>query len=213
MGDSSLGPRPLLGALRRRRRPIVGAVAAVVACTGATALLGGFDTVETTTMPQWHAGEPLDLGPAEVTLLDHAVRDDVLADYLPDGAAAWLIVRARVEATDGETLTYPPEVVSPPEGAVLPDGEDAQPSADRVILLSDGTARPQLHPGLPEEVAYLWPVAEPGDVPAELQVEVLVSRLEFSASSQDDVWRTPQPAADVILPRNAQMPGTFEDTV
>lgn len=49
-----------------------------------------------------------------------------------------------------------------PDGIVLPD------SSPMIVLTRDSTMTPELHPGMTERMAYVWPLAGDATVPANL---------------------------------------------
>lgn len=195
-----------------------GLVAVVVALLTAlaVAVAGGFRTLEAGELPEHAVGEPVDLGPVTVTVLDAVVTDEARTSRLEnvDGAAAWLVVRARVEVTGEETRDSLPTTVVPPPGVVLTsgaatpgapsDGRPVQP--DQQVLLRDGTSLPQGHPGLPEEVAYLWAVADPSDVPDPLDLTLLGSTPYYSPIYRRDTWTSPEPVGQVVVPLKGRVP-------
>ncbi|MFC7404336.1 hypothetical protein [Georgenia alba] len=188
-------------------RYVVVSCTAIVVLVGAVVAAGGLRSAEAVPLPEWQAGEQHDLGEVEATVLDHMVTDDVRADYLEyvDGpAVAWLVVRVEVAAHE-ETVEFVPEVVAPPEGVVMGD------EPETVVALQDGTTGPAIHPGLPQQVAYFWPLRDPRDVPDPLRMDVLVRPWAFSPTSNRYTWGQEEPAARITIPRNDTMPGLFEE--
>lgn len=194
---------------RRLLRSAAGRAGAVgvgllVALAGVLAASGGLAAAGPRALPTVGAGEPVDLGEVRVAVLDQAVTDDVAPASLEgEGAAAWLLVRVRVEAAGDRTLTALPDMLA------LPDGVALTAQANRCLLTSDGTFGPQVHPGLAAEIACLWPVADPGDVPEDLVVELLRAEQYFSPFQQRDVWGDPEPAARAVVPRTASVPAAL----
>ncbi|GAA4288531.1 hypothetical protein [Georgenia daeguensis] len=191
--------RRLLGT--RRGRATLVAAGVVVVALALTAAAGGFRAAGTTDLPDLPAGRPVDLGRVEVTVIDHLVTDQVETVRLESaGAAAWLVVRARVEAAGDETVEVLPSMMQPPPGTTLA----AEP--DMEVLLRDGTQLPQAHPGLPEEVAFLWAVRDPADVPDPLPITLLGSESYYSPIYLRDVWAGPEPVARTVVPAGAEIP-------
>lgn len=190
---------------RRPSRVAVGALGVVAAATVALALTGGLRPVDVDVHVT--AGETVDVGPVRITPAGHLVTDDVYASGLESaGASAWLAVQVRVEATGDRTLIAVPEVLGVPE-ELLVEMEEYDASTYPVpVLLRDGKTRPQVHPGLPEEMLLLWPVAHPGDVPDDLELTLLGSRQYFSPSQAEWTWATPEPVGTVTLPRLDGLP-------
>ena len=190
-------------------------VVVLLLAAAVVAAAGGFRTVEASELPDRAAGEPVDLGPVTVTVLDAVVTDEVRTSRLEnvDGATAWLVVRARVEVTGDETRDSLPTTVVPPPGVALSsdpgapaDRGDPPAQPDQQLLLRDGTSLPQGHPGLPEEVAYLWAVADPSDVPDPLELTLLGSTPYYSPIYRRDTWTSPEPVGRVAVPRTEQVP-------
>ncbi len=75
---------------------------------GLTAATGGLRAAPDTGLPVVAVGDPADLGPVRVTVLDAVVTDQVETGLLEatDGADAWLVVRVVVEATGTDTVLY-----------------------------------------------------------------------------------------------------------
>jgi hypothetical protein len=194
--------RRMLGT--RQGRAVLAAAAAFAVVLAVTAASGGFRTAATTDLPDLPAGTPVDLGPVELTVLDHLVTDQVETSRLESaGAAAWLIVRARVEVTGDETLEVLPRVLQPPPGSTITAEPDMQ------VLLRDGTSLPQTHPGLPEEVAFLWAVDDPADVPERLELTLLGSTSYYSPIYLQDMWASPEPVARTVPPAGGEIPAVL----
>jgi hypothetical protein len=83
-----------------------------------------------------------------------------------DPANRWLVVQAKVEVTGGSSQTGLASMVRL-SGI---DGLVAQEPG--VVLLRDGTLINQLHPGLPEELAFAWEQAANAAPPTQLTVRV-----------------------------------------
>ncbi len=118
------------------------------------------------------AGEPVATGPFDLTVRSWTVTDTVQVSALESADAdAWLVVVVGALDTDRESrrldrtaVTLPDEL---PWGLAL--AGDAEPDRpDPTLLARDGSSYPALQPGLPEDVALLWPVTVPetGDVSA-----------------------------------------------
>lgn len=182
------------------------AAAAVIAVVSLTAALGGFASADARVRAQWAAGEPHDHGQVIATIHDYTVTTED-AQSLPDGASAWLVVRATVVSTDASTLVFPRQVIELPAGLALADGDDASPDASHTIALDDGRRSPQLHPDLPVDVAYLWPLAAAADAPADgLDVQALEAHWAFSPSADEWHWGGVAPAAEMTIPYTDRLP-------
>ena len=179
---------------------------ALVCLVIGTWALGGLDTVEGATPTEWAAGDPHDHGQVIATIHDYTVTTET-GQPLPEGATARLVVRATVVGDDEETLDYPRDIVELPPGLALTDGEDPQPEATHQVDLGDGRRHPLVHPDLPIEIAFLWPLADAADVPTDgLDVEALETAWVFSPSSNAWHWGTSEPVADMTIPYTPEVP-------
>ncbi|MBX9244205.1 hypothetical protein ICW40_05215 [Actinotalea ferrariae] len=202
------GPLVTLWTSPRTRRPsraAAGALGVLAAATAALALTGGLRPVDVDVRTQ--AGETVDLGAVRITPTGHLVTDDVRAEQLEEAeAAAWLAVEVLVEGTSDETLLSVPKVLDVPAG-IMPELDEYDASLFPVpVLLRDGSDRPQVHPGLPEEMLLLWPVEDVDDVPDELELTLLGSEQYFSRSQNVLLWAAPEPVGTVVLPRLDRLP-------
>ncbi|WP_261165878.1 hypothetical protein [Microbacterium sp. Marseille-Q6965] len=197
-------------ALARVPRPVWIAAAILVTVVAAVAALGGFATADARVRPQWPAGEPHDHGQVVATIHDYTVTTSD-ASSLPEGASAWLVVRATVVSVDAATLVFPRQIVELPAGLALGGDDDPAPDATSVIALDDGRRSPQLHPGLPVEIAYLWPLADAADAPADrLEVEALETRWIYSPSADEWHWGDIAPVARMTIPYTDRVPAVLE---
>ena len=111
------------------------------------------------------AGEPVPTGPFDLTVRSWSVTDTVQVSSLEDsGADAWLVVVVGALDTDREPRRLDRTAVTLPDE--LPGGlalaGDAEPDRpDPTLLVRDASAYPVVQPGLPEDVALLWPVTVP----------------------------------------------------
>src|SRR5690606_12828068 len=118
------------------------------------------------------AGEAVATGPFDVTVRSWTVTDAVRADDLEGaGADAWLVVVVGADNADRESRRLDRTAVTLPDA--LPGGlalaGDAEPDRpDPTLLVRDASAYPLLQPGLPEDVALLWPVTLPDAEGADL---------------------------------------------
>lgn len=182
------------------------AAGSIVAVLLVTWAFGGFAPAEGRARPTWQAGQPHDHGQVIATIHDYTVTTDEV-QYFPEGATAWLVVRASVVSTDTTTLVYPRQLVELPAGIALPRDDDESPDATHLLDLDDGRRTPMLHPDLPADVAYLWPLARPGDVPADgLPVEALETHWIYSPSSDAWHWGNSTPVADMTIPYTDELP-------
>lgn len=108
------------------------------------------------------ADEPVPTGPFDLAVRSWSVTDDVQVSALEDaGADAWLLVVVGALDTDRESRRLDDTAVTLP--AELPAGlalvGEAEPDRpETTLLVRDASLYPVLQPGLPEDVALLWPV-------------------------------------------------------
>lgn len=203
MRDAVVRARAVLMRVPRWAWITGGSIAVVLLATWA---LGGFADAEGRARPVWQAGEPHDHGQVIATIHDYTVTTEE-GQYLPEGAAAWLVVRASIVSTDDETIVYPRELVELPAGIAIAEDNDASPDSTHLIDLEDGRRTYQLHPDLPMEVAYLWPLADPGDAPRDgLPVEAIETQWIFSPSSNAWHWGGAEPVATMTIPYTDELP-------
>lgn len=198
------------GALARVPLGVWIASAVVVAVLLVTWALGGFAPADARARAEWAAGEPHDHGQVTATIHDYTVTTQQ-AQTLPEGAAAWLVVRASVVSTHTETIVYPREIVELPLGIAMADEPDVSPEATHLIDLDDGRRMYQLHPGVPAEVAYLWRLADAGDAPTDgLPVEAVETLWIYSPSSDAWHWGGRETAATMTIPFTEDVPEVLQ---
>lgn len=194
------------GTLARTPRGVWVAAGVVLALLLGTWAFGGFAPADARARPTWQAGEPHDHGQVTATIHDYAVTTEQ-GEALPDGATAWLVVRASVVPTHTETLDFARDLVALPPGVAIPLDDDASPESDRMIDLDDGRRSPLLHPGLPAEIAYLWPLADPDDAPRDgLTVDAIETQWIYSPSSDAWHWGGSAVAATMTIPYTDEVP-------
>jgi len=143
------------------------ALAVVLGLVAGTAAAGGFAQHVAAEAGPAHvaAGEPVPTGPFDLTVRSWSVTDTVQVSALEDsGADAWLVVVVGALDTDRESRRLDRTAVTLPDE--LPGGltlaGDAEPDRpDPTLLVRDASVYPVLQPGLPEDVALLWPVTVP----------------------------------------------------
>ncbi|TDE09506.1 hypothetical protein [Jiangella asiatica] len=168
---------------------------------GAIAAAGGFGAAAPPPVQTAAAGEPVDVGPADLAVRAWTVRDDVATRALEgiDGAQAWLVLAAEVTAATELTTRFPAEALALPADLGLDEPE-------QVVLLPDLLSGPDLQPGLPSQVLLLWPL--PADeLPAddtsdELSLDYIRLRLDDSTIDASQVWRADGVAATAAVPRD-----------
>ncbi len=204
--------RPLAAAARRALgswwgKTSVAVLAVLLVGVGALAAGGGLRAADLEE-ERVVAGEPVDLGRIRATVIDHTVASDILTSDLEYvGGEAWLVVRAVVEVLDDETVQMLPDLIGLPDDVELAlEPEDSGYHQYPVWVLSaDGSNRPYLHPGLPQEILLAWPLGS-AQVPEPLDVAVLGSEQYFSRLEHGPSWSPPAPVARLEVPRAPQLP-------
>jgi hypothetical protein len=109
---------------------------------------------------------------------------------LSDKKNFWVVVLATVEITADETWIYPNETVQ----LAATKGITAHPVKtlagvmvqryDGIVLVRDATRIDQLHPGMPEKLAYFWELESTAPIPKEVKVFI-----GFRKFRQDELTR------------------------
>jgi hypothetical protein len=204
-------PRQPLGERRRRlvtRRWLVGVSAAVVtATTAGTGVAGGFDRVAAEGPPQIAVdeishGQPWNVRVTRAILFDGADLEPVV--YLDEESNHWLLVAADVEITTPDSRTDIHDVLFPTgidgiagdSGGVLPEA----PPLPLMVLVRDDSNVAALHPGLPEQVAFLWERSSDAPPPAEIEVQIIAKTLRENFFDESLEWLDPAVKATVTVP-------------
>lgn len=144
----------------------VGAGAVVLAISG---VFGGWEEAEGP--PPTGAGVPIDGGAWTVTLHDARLVGELPPMRLPDKENHWIVVVATIEVKTEQTRSIG-SVLQLPETEGIDNDEDGLTSARDVVLMRDATIISELHPGMPEKVAFFWERKKNSPVPSELRVVV-----------------------------------------
>lgn len=184
-----------------------GAGVGVVAVTAlAVGLTGGLDRVPPPELPVVAVDQPNEGQPWNVTV-SRAVLAADLDPVLPQEDGYFLAVVATVEVTADETRgdVYDILCVTGIDGFArehddspfCPDGT----LADDVRLVRD-PAEPagHLHPGLPEQVAFLWELAAGTPPPAGVHVEIIGKTYRESTLTGLMEWLDEAPRAQLTVP-------------
>lgn len=172
------------------RRILCGVVILIPAIVAA---FGGFGKAEERreAIP---VGTSVDLGPMTMRPVSFFVSADVNRSDLEsrDGAEAYLGVIVDVENSTDEhiSLTFP----GPASDAVVPDLDadlfamERTSTADAALRVVDNTNGETVLPGIPDQVALLWPITDVDAVPDVLTISMTESVWEYGVVSGEDRW-------------------------
>jgi hypothetical protein len=188
---------------------LIGAGATLVAAaTAGTGLAGGFDrTAEQgpppVTVGEVNHGQPWNVRVTQAVLFDGADLEPVVT--LTEESNHWLVVAADVEITAPASRTDATEVLFPTgiDGIDDPGFAGVVPGAppvDQVVLVRDDSTSVVLHPGLPEQVAFVWERASDAPPPAEIQVQIIGKTLRKNFFDESQDWLDPAVRATVTVP-------------
>lgn len=140
--------------------------------------------------PPAQAGTVIDAGPWRVNIRDARLTGELEPMLLIKKENHFIVVVATTEITGDETWKGISSILEL-SGV---DGVD-KPYPAGVVLMRDATKIGQLHPGMPEQVAYFWERAAGSPAPTEIIVRV--KAYEYRANSLTDhmEW-LPLPEAD-----------------
>lgn len=178
------------------------------------AALGGFGQAEPRSF-ETQPGEQVDLGPLAVTPVAYFVSDETQRSSLDfvEGAEAWVGVIVQVEnLTDSSiSLAFP----GPASEAVMPwlDADVLLSDvtvATLAVRVADGTSGDHALPGVPTEVALLWPVADAGAAPETLAVTMTESLWTFGPMSNENRWLALGDRWTAQLPRTELPPAMVD---
>lgn len=141
-------------------------VAGILAVAGIVAIpLGGWDTVQlqSAVVPEHPVGEPFIGNRLAVTIEDLYLTDDFPDDYTEtEPGQSFLVVVATMEALTDEPET--PITVGPPNPFTIPDligiDERLEFGALTVFLERDGDYEPDLSPGVPDTLLFVFAVPQ-----------------------------------------------------
>lgn len=176
--------------------------------------LGGFGEAEQRRY-EANPGDEIDLGPMTIRPVSFFVSDETHRSDLQitDGAEAWVGVVVEVENTTDSviSLTFP----GPASDALTPQ------LAEGVLLstvsvpagayrVADGTLGGNALPGVPTEVALLWPISDADAVPDVLPATMIESIWTFGPMSNESRWLSLGDVWTVELPPTDLPPALFE---
>lgn len=138
-------------------------------------LFGGLDYAGDTTTA---LDKPIEAGPWTVTVTGARVVGKLAPMRLSDEKNFWVVVLATVEITADSTWRYPKEsvqlaatrgITAQPVKTLA--GVEVQQYTD-IVLVRDSTVVNQLHPGMPEKLAYFWELESTAPIPKEVKVYI-----------------------------------------
>lgn len=184
------------------------ALAAALSAAGTAAVLGGWASVPPDPVPDISPGETVDLGRLSVEVIGWEVRGNVAQDSLEDypGADAWLFLEVIMASATDQTERATHDVVDLPDDVLLdPD----KPEPHRLMMLRDATHDPELQPGIPERVIFVWPVAADSIGDAATMKLQLIGSKQFKASTGEQIWTETGVEATIDAPRDDQVGREF----
>lgn len=135
----------------------------------------------------------IDGGAWRVTILRARLVGDLKPMVLSNDEDHWIVVVAKVEITTEETWTHLGQILElPPVQGV--EGERAA----GVVLMRDARRINQLHPAMPEEVAFFWQQKAGSPVPTEITVRVGAREYRMDTLTKADAWM-PNDEAEVLV--------------
>lgn len=179
---------------------------AVLLLLGLIVVTGGLRPVPQTPLATLAVDQISRGEPWNVTVTGARLASDLTpAAYLHDRAHHWVAVIAEVEITAPESRADLLEVVrlrgidglGEHPGAVV---EEGLVRPDAVLRVRDAASARLLHPGLPEQLVFLWERAS--DAPPPPEVTVLIIGMTWRESSLTGAWEwlDAAPRAQVMVP-------------
>jgi hypothetical protein len=185
---------------RRVRLIVVGVVVAAVAVLGLTGGLGRA-RLPVLSPPTVAVADTVDSGPWTAAVTG-ATAVNALGAYVPD-AGAWLLavaIRIGVDGPDGQDTANLDRIASLPDLPGL-----TAPTPRWVALGRDGSELAALNPGLPEQVWYIFEVADATAVPAKVTVQLsgYLSHYSFATRRMEFAYFGPRARVSVPV-RNSR---------
>ncbi|SEE89611.1 hypothetical protein [Ruania alba] len=194
------------GLATRRRQVVAGLVLGLLLSPIGIAAVGGFETADAIQPEQVAAGETMNLGQVEVTVQSYFVSDRVYTGGLPDGASAWFGLVVDVVNPRDEEVVLHRDLFRVPVASPL------QPEPTTTRIVGDGGFLVVLEPDLPQRVAVLWALADPGQFGGEATVEAYPVLAGDSFFSPGDIRWDTQPLQSIItVPAGEVPPALLED--
>jgi hypothetical protein len=185
------------------------ALAAVGAAAVTAAILGGWTAASPEPIATASIGEPVGLGQVSVEVTGWQMRSGVAQEALEEypGADAWLFFEVTMASATDSTERAQHDVLDLPDGLLL-DPAEAEPHL--LMLLRDGTHDPELQPGIPERVIFVWPVASESIGDSAVLPLRLIEFEQFTAPSTGELlWTESGVATMVDAPRDDQVGREF----
>jgi hypothetical protein len=185
---------------------IAGAV--VLAVSG---LFGGLDKAD---VPPMQPGKEIDGGPWKVTVHDAVLAGETRPAYLTKGNH-FLVVTATVEIAADETWTVMSSILmlANTKGVTgrpykLLNYADNVHQPGQAVLLRGRTKTTQLHPNMPEKVAFFWELEPGSPTPAEVRVLVTVREHRTESLTGRVSWMEDgSKTVEVAVPVTDKRPG------
>jgi hypothetical protein len=179
----------------RLRLLIAGVGALVLAVSG---IFGGLERMKgprlyTIAAGTVHRGKPWDIAVTRAMVLDQAPA------RLRRERDRWIAVGARIEITADESRRDVADILQ----LVGVDGLLDKRPAD-VYLLRDKASANLLHPGLAEDLIFLWEQADTAAVPKTIEVQILGKKQRIDTFSGRLDWMDKAPRARAVLPLEDQ---------
>jgi hypothetical protein len=186
---------------------MVGAgVCVLVVVVAVAGLAGGLEPVTPPGLPVVAVDEPNQGQPWTVTVTGAVLAADLAPATLQEEDGYWLAVTADVEVTANESRGDVSEILyvtgvqglgrERTESGIYPGAI----LADDVRLFRDASAAISLHPGLPEQLAFLWELAGDTPPPAEVHVEIVGKTYREDALTGQMAWLDETPRAQLTVP-------------
>lgn len=169
---------------------------ALAAVVGLIAVLGGFDEAPVEALPELELGQQFDGNEVTTTVTGTRLSDTApFTGYDADDGEEYLIVEATVE-----NVTTLPNLFADASLRVLVSGVlSANTRPDSVVDLSTGEYSPVLNPGLPAELAYVWPIERGAIADGDELIVGILERYDNADDPRfDDAKTAPVPVARIV---------------
>ncbi|CAN7430505.1 hypothetical protein [Mesorhizobium sp. LjRoot246] len=165
---------------RSRLQTWITAGAGTIAALFVAGLMGAFGALPAHAPPQLPPDAAIDAGRWRVQpVRAYVSRAKVYGVPLKPGQKALVLEADLTNRTAQSDKAY--FNVFKPDGLALPD------PMPMVVLTRDSTLTPELHPGMTERMAYVWPLARDAAVPANLSFGITAETFK----PRDNLYGTP----------------------